>query len=38
MENIKEGIMIEIRDKIKKNPRYLNPMNKEFCDDIKRYG
>lgn len=34
----KEGIMIEIREKIKKNPRYLNPMNKEFCDDIKRYG
>lgn len=35
-ENI-ENIIKKIKDKIKKNPKYLHPCNKEFQEDIKRY-
>ncbi len=32
-------IMIcEIKEKIKKNPKYVHPCNKEFQDDIKKFG
>jgi hypothetical protein len=33
-----EYIVKEIKEKIKKNPKYLNPCNKEFQDDVKRFG
>ncbi len=36
-EKIDESIIREIKDKIKKNPKYLHPTNKEFQEDIKRY-
>lgn len=36
MENI--DIIREVREKIKNNPKYVNPMNKIFQEDIKRYG
>jgi len=32
-----EDIIKEIREKIKKNPKYINPCCKEFQEDIKRY-
>ena len=32
-----EDIIEEIREKIKKNPKYTNPCCKEFQEDIKRY-
>lgn len=45
MENInnskmlsKGDIIVEIKEKIKKNHRYLNPMDMEFRDDIEKYG
>lgn len=28
----------EIKNKIKKNPKYLNPCNTEFQEDVKRFG
>jgi len=37
-EDRKDDIIIEIKEKIKKNPRYIHPANKEFQEDIKRYG
>lgn len=36
MENIDK--IIQIREKIKNNPRYINPMSNEFREDIKKYG
>ena len=33
-----EEIIKEIREKIKKNPKYTHPANKEFQEDIKNYG
>jgi hypothetical protein len=33
-----EDIVKEIKEKIKKNPKYTNPMNREFQEDIKRFG
>ena len=33
-----ENIIREVREKIKNNPKYVNPMSKEFQEDIKRYG
>lgn len=42
VENIdignKKDIIKEIREKIKNNPKYINPCGKEFQEDIKRYG
>lgn len=37
-EKIDESIVIEIREKIKKNPKYIHPCNKEFQEDINKYG
>lgn len=37
-EKIDDSIVREIKEKIKKNPKYLHPTNKEFQEDIKRYG
>ncbi len=34
----KDVISREIKEKIKKNPKYLHPCNKEFQEDIKKYG
>lgn len=39
-ENMKENIyniIKEIREKIKNDPKYLHPCNKEFQEDIKRF-
>jgi len=33
-----EDILTEIKEKIKKNPKYLYPMNKEFQEDAKKFG
>jgi transposase len=32
-----ENIKMEIKEKIRKNPRYVNPCSKEFQEDIKRF-
>ena len=32
-----EDIIKEIKEKIKKNPKYINPCSKEFQEDIKRH-
>lgn len=32
-----DNIIREIKEKIKKNPKYIHPCNKEFQEDIKRY-
>lgn len=37
MKNI-ENVKKEIKEKINKSPRYINPTNKEFQEDIKKYG
>lgn len=41
VENIDIGndkdVIKEIRENIKKNPKYINPCSKEFQEDIKRY-
>lgn len=37
IENIRK-VITEIREKIKNNSKYVNPMNKEFQEDIKKYG
>lgn len=36
MENIEK--IIQIREKIENNPKYINPMSNEFQEDIKKYG
>lgn len=36
--NNEESIIKEIREKIKNNPKYVNPMSKIYQEDIKRYG
>lgn len=33
-----EDILTEIKEKIRNNPKYLNPCGKEFQEDIKRYN
>lgn len=33
-----EDIIREVREKIKNNPKYVNPMSKQYQEDIKRYG
>lgn len=35
---VKEEIIKEIKEKIKKNPKYMHPCNKEFQEDMKIYG
>ena len=36
--NNEENIIKETREKIKNNPKYVNPMSKIYQEDIKRYG
>lgn len=35
---MEENIIKEIKEKIKKNPKYIHPCNKEFQEDIKKLG
>ena len=35
---IRREVIVEIKEKIKKNPKYLHPANKERQDDMKRLG
>lgn len=37
IDNIEDTIR-DIKEKIKKNPKYLHPMNREFQEDAKRFG
>jgi hypothetical protein len=36
IENIRKNAIDEIKEKVKKNPKYLHPMNKERLEDMKR--
>lgn len=31
-------IVADVREKVKENPKYLHPYNKEFQEDMKRFG
>ncbi len=37
IENIRNDAIIEIKEKVKKNHRYLHPCNKERLEDMKRF-
>ena len=36
IENIRKNTIYEIKEKVKKNPKYLHPTNKERIEDMKR--
>lgn len=36
IENIRKNVTCEIKEKVKKNPKYLHPANKERLEDMKR--
>lgn len=38
MKDIRKNAIIEIKEKVKNNPKYVHPCNKEFQEDIKRFG
>lgn len=38
IDDIRKNAMTEIREKTKKNPKYLSPMNKERQEDMKKLG
>lgn len=37
IENIRKNAIIEIKEKIKKNSKYVHPCGKEFQDDVKKF-
>lgn len=37
IEKIRESAIVEIKEKVNKNPKYLHPMNKERQEDMKRF-
>lgn len=38
IDDIRKKSIVEIKEKIKMNPKYLNPCNKERLEDMKRLG
>lgn len=37
IENIRKNAIVGIKEKVKKNPKYLHPVNKERLEDMKKF-